>query len=112
MAKPSSEAGVERRRFKRLVISRPVGLKLNQKPHDAQIADVSAGGARINTELRPPCGQIVLIQNAGLGDLPAVVLRHEPDSIAVQFELYDYEKNRLVEALATLLHPKLPNAAS
>jgi hypothetical protein len=110
MVKLASEAGVERRRYKRLAISRPVGLKLDQEPHDARIADVSAGGAKISTELRPPCGQVVLIQNAGLGDLPAVVLRHEPDSIAVQFELYDYEKNRLIEALATLLDPSTPSA--
>jgi hypothetical protein len=91
----------ERRRYKREQVDlagRQFEPAKNREAH-CKIADISAGGARILSDVVPLPGTIIVIYIDGFGRFEGSVARTEHDGFGIAFNCSAHKRERLVELL-------------
>jgi hypothetical protein len=79
--------------------------------HGCEIVDVSGGGARFRSEIKPLAAANVLVQLRGLGMVRAKVVTRNGRGFAVQFNPKDYDRDALVDSLMLQANAKLLTGA-
>jgi len=93
----------ERRQHNRGELALEASMKINNESYSAEILDISSGGARLRCSVVPRNGAGIAISLDGFVDLPAVVVRRLPTSIAVEFRLPPLQYAEFSEKLERIL---------
>lgn len=95
----------DQRRHKRVELVLPARFMLpDRSEHDASLLDISAGGISLKTDQRPPKGTPVIVYVKEIGRLEGAVVRHHTKGFAVEFDVNQVQRDRLVEKLTVHLN--------
>ena len=89
----------DQRRYRRVAMTGDAKVNFGGRWHLCQIIDLSGGGARFRSEIRPVDGANVLVQLRGVGIVRAAVVYRDKSCFAVQFNGEDYDSGALVDNL-------------
>lgn len=90
----------DRRSSRRWIINETVEIVVGDKVYDFEIADVSAGGARIVTDMELEAGMKVVLQLPGPLHLPAKVVHKQADGAGIEFEIGVADRTKLFDWIA------------
>ena len=100
-----SEGGVhrliDRRSFARFRSRRLCLIVAGTRSDAARLREISATGAALDTNARPPLGEAVRLKHPEAGEIAARVSRHTRDGISLSFDLDDGAVSFAMLALAT-----------
>ncbi len=97
----------DQRRHRRVQSQGCARVNFGGRWHDCEILNVSGGGARFRSEIKPLPAANVLVQLRGLGMIRAKVVMRDGRSFAVQFNPEDYDLDALVDSLMLLANVSL-----
>lgn len=114
-----SEGGVhrlvDRRSVARFRSHRLCQIIAGRRRDSARLREISATGAALDTNARPPLGEAVWLRHPEAGEIAARVTRHTLEGVSISFDLDDKSVSFAVLALATdmteALQPPPPLAA-
>jgi len=90
----------DQRTHRRLVVALKVRfMTQDRKEFEAQVIDISAGGARVHSRVVPVVGDKVVLQIDNIGRIIGRVMRHEDGGFGVRFEGLGGRRERLVERM-------------
>ena len=92
----------EKRRHRRVAVSKSVQAKTESRQYDGSVRDISAGGAALNVEAEVEHESEVELDIEDLGPLLGTVARLYDDGFAVEFDLDEEEEERLLTELTDL----------
>lgn len=99
-----SEGGVHRlasgRAFARFRSRRVCVLAAGTRRDPARLRDISAAGATLDTNSRPPLGERVRLHHPEAGDIEAQVSRHTRDGVGLSFAIDEASVSFAMLALA------------
>jgi PilZ domain len=103
--KPSlpSQAGRERREFRRIQIKQFCRTLVQGQEYSCEVIDVSVGGAALKTEATPEMGESVLLYFDDMGRVRGQVVRVFEDGFAVSFGTAQIKRDRVVQRLDLLV---------
>ena len=118
-----SEGGVhrliDRRSFARFRSRRLCLIVAGTRRDAARLREISAAGAALDTNARPPLGETVRLSHPEAGEIAARVSRHTREGISLSFDLGDQAVSFAMLALATDMtealqasSPLIPNTSS
>lgn len=90
----------DRREFRRLAAEGTVRINFYGAWYSCSVIDISGGGGRFQSSIRPQIGTNVLLQMRGLGTIRAKVVRRSKEDFSLQFDLDDYDSDALVDNLS------------
>ncbi len=90
----------DRREFRRLAAEGTVRINFYGAWYSCSVLDISGGGGRFQSSIRPQVGTNVLLQMRGLGTIRATVVRRSKEDFSLQFDLEDYDSDALVDNLS------------
>jgi PilZ domain len=100
-----SEGGVhrliDRRSFARFRSRRLCLIVAGTRCDAARLREISATGAALDTNARPPLGEAVRLKHPEAGEIAARVSRHTREGISLSFDLDDGAVSFAMLALAT-----------
>ena len=97
----------DQRRHRRVQSQGCARVNFGGRWHDCEIVDVSGGGARFRSEIKPLAAANVLVQLRGLGMVRAKVVTRDGRGFSVQFNPKDYDRDALVDSLMLPANAKL-----
>ena len=89
----------DQRRYRRVAMTGDARVNFGGRWHVCEIVDLSGGGARFRSEIRPIDGANVLVQLRGVGIVRALVVYRDKSCFAVKFNREDYDADALVDNL-------------
>ena len=89
----------DQRRHRRVQSQGSARVNFGGRWHDCETVDVSGGGARFRSEIKPLAAANVLVQLRGLGMVRAKVVMRNGRGFSVQFNPKDYDRDALVDSL-------------
>jgi len=92
----------DQRRHRRVSSQGQARVNFSGRWQACDIVDISGGGARFRSDIRPLESANVLVQLRGLGMIRARVVTRDSRSFAVEFNPKDYDPDALVDSL--MLH--------
>lgn len=92
----------DQRRHRRIAAPGQARVNFSGRWQVCDIVDLSGGGARFKSDIKPLESANVLVQLRGLGMIRAKVVKRDGSSFAVQFNAKDYDADALVDSL--MLH--------
>ena len=103
---------VDRRSFARFRSRRLCLIVAGTRRDPARLCEISAAGATLDTNARPPLGEAVRLLHPEAGEIAAHVSRHTRDGVGLSFELSDGAVSFAMLALATDMTDARPGPAS
>lgn len=107
-----SEGGVhrliDRRSYARFRSRRLCLIVAGTRRDPARLCEISAAGATLDTNARPPLGESVRLHHPEAGAIAARVSRHTRDGVGLSFELCDNAVSFAILALATDMTDRPP----
>ncbi len=100
-------SAAERRNYRRSAVTMPALIRLTSEVYEANLIDISPGGAQLRCSVVPRIGADVGIELNGFDIIPARVVRRLPQSIAVEFDMPQHQRDKFAVALDALLKSKL-----
>ncbi|MDP6788287.1 MAG: PilZ domain-containing protein [Rhodospirillales bacterium] len=100
MAKKTGQA--EKRRHRRVRVSKPVQAKTDSRQIEGSVTDISAGGAALNVDAEVDGESQVELDIEDMSPLSGTVARSYDDGFAVEFDLDEEEEDRLLTELTEL----------
>ena len=92
---------IDRRSFARFRSRRLCLIVAGTRSDAARLREISATGAALDTNARPPLGEAVRLQHPEAGEIAARVSRHTREGISLSFDLGDEAVSFALLALAT-----------
>ncbi|MFC3713131.1 PilZ domain-containing protein [Sphingoaurantiacus capsulatus] len=92
---------VGRRAFARFRRRRMCVIEAGTRRDPARLRDISAAGATLDTNARPPLGEAVRLHHPEAGEIAAHVSRHTREGVGLSFEVSDASVSFAMLALAT-----------
>ena len=89
----------DQRRHRRVAMTGDARINFGGRWHTCRITDLSGGGGRFRSEIKPINGANVLVQLRGLGIVRGVVVHRDHSSFAIEFNRADYDVDALVDNL-------------
>ena len=99
----TADSPAERRRYPRKPLNQPAILHLGSLAVRCTLLDISAGGAAVQSRVRPAVGDTLDIEVAHVGRLPAEVRNVAANRIGLAFRLESGSRWQVVKQLTTLL---------
>jgi hypothetical protein len=87
----------DRRSSRRWIINETVEILVGDKAYDFQITDVSAGGARVVSDMDLEPGMKVMLQLPESLQLTAKVVHKQSDGVGIQFEIGAADRTKLFD---------------
>lgn len=98
-AKQNFDEFFDQRRHRRVAMTGEARVNFGGRWHGCRIIDLSGGGGRFRSSIKPIEGANVLVQLRGLGIVRGKVVHRESACFSVEFNQEDYEPDALVDTL-------------
>lgn len=89
----------DQRHHRRVAMNGDARINFGGRWHSCRVTDLSGGGGRFRSEIKPINGANVLVQLRGLGIVRGVVVHRDHSSFAIEFNRADYDVDALVDNL-------------
>ena len=89
----------DQRRHRRVAVRGEARINYGGRWHSCNIIDLSGGGGRFSSEIKPIQGANVLVQLRGIGMVRGIVLHRDHEGFAVEFNRADYDRDTMVDNL-------------
>lgn len=97
-------------RTKRIKIGQAVKVQLHGEETDASVIDISYGGIRIKSDIKPEIGEKITIVEERAGELVGTVVRYTAGGFAVEFGEGEFSANFALQSITSDMMKDVPES--